>query len=63
VGKSSNNVFAERDEWFWRGNTPEASLFKGIVKSTFKIMLGDSDLRLIKVYQQKIKMFSGAYQI
>ena len=62
VGKSSNNVFAERDEWFWHGNTSEASLFKEIVKSTFNIMLGNSDLRLLKVYQKRI-MFSGRYQI
>ena len=62
VGKSSNNVFADRDRWFWRGNTAESLLFGEIVKSTFNIMLGDSDLALIDAYQKKL-MFSGAYRI
>jgi hypothetical protein len=62
VGKSSNNVFADRDRWFWSGNTTEAALFKEIVKSTFNIMLGAEDLRLIDAYQKSL-LFSGSYRV
>lgn len=62
VGKSSNNVFARRDEWFWTGNTSQSDLYREIVKSTFNIMLGESDLSLINAYQKKL-MFSGKYQL